>query len=85
MEPDLDLTWLARTAFDRCMDDIVAAQSTTEIDSLRREVRRQFASHPRVGDLERTLNVKQRLVTEKEIATAHPGDRETRATEPGTP
>jgi hypothetical protein len=64
MEPDFQHTWIARTTFDRCMDDIAAAQSTREIDYLRREVRRQFASHARVGELERILDMKQRLLAD---------------------
>ena len=85
MEPDLDLGWVARTPFDRCMDDIAAAQSTSEIDYLRRGVWRHLASHPRIGELERILDVKQRLLTGRDTDAANPGDREAGAAEPGTP
>jgi hypothetical protein len=85
MEPDLEIGWIARTPFERCMDDIAAAQSTSDIDDLRREVWRHLASHPRVRELERMLDVKQRLRTERDTNAANPGDREAGTTEPGTP
>ena len=66
------------------MDDIAAAQSTSDIDYLRGEVWRHLASHPRVGELEQILDVKLRLLTERDTHAANPRDREAGATDPGT-
>lgn len=55
-------SWEARTPFDRMMDEIAGASSLREVDHLRLEVRRDFAAHPRLGELEAVLAGKRWLL-----------------------
>ncbi len=54
--------WDARTPFDRVMDEIAAASSVREVQHLWLEVRRDFASDPRLAQLEDVLAAKRRLL-----------------------
>jgi len=54
--------WNARTPFDRMMDEIAAATSVREVDHLWLEVRRDFAGHPRLAELEEVLAAKRRFL-----------------------
>jgi hypothetical protein len=61
------------------MDDIAAAQSRREIEHLRRDVRGQLGSHPRLGELERMLDAQQRLLNGGEASAESDGSTGTSA------
>ena len=58
------LSWRLRTPFDCMMDEIAAATSVAEIDHLRERARRDFATDPRLPDLEGAVEgIRRVLVT----------------------
>ncbi|HEV7990479.1 MAG TPA: hypothetical protein VGP25_01590 [Gemmatimonadaceae bacterium] len=70
---DLELVWIARTAFERNMDDIAGALSAAEVEYLRAEVQRDFASHPRLTELEHMLDAQQHRLTTDGRTFLRPG------------